>query len=558
MTSWGAGFGRLLHLVRVLIRHGFAFFLASKLPGKKLPGGWLAELVTLSGPQRLRAFFEDLGGTFIKFGQMLALQPDTISAEYCTALYKLLDRVEPFPYAEARRILVASLGGEPEEVFERFDQEPFASASVGQVHVAYLRENGEKVAVKVQRPSVELDFSNDIRLMRAAINTIRWLRIRAFDWLIDPMSEFVEWTQEELDYRNEARYAVALSRQAAHNPKQHVPRVYEAYTTRRTLVMEFLEGCTLLDFLRARDRGDQALIDRLESFGFDCERFGANVIENFLGDVFTYGIYHADLHPANLMILRDNVVGYVDFGIIGVMSPYSRRHLVSMTLALARGDMETLGREYVKVSEYGPGSDVAGFKRDLHRIAPPWYEGSGTPRWLQEKFTVVMADMLSLSRRTKVMPERDIIKYIRSSIAIDGLVSRLEPSFNVGRHLAETCSQLIIKHAMMNQFSAAQLLDWASAGGLLTRDGATRAAQVLDQLATGTLPIEPTVSEEEEREGVLRLRALQLAGATLAVSILVATMQEPLRLGFNLITAELAFLATSGVLLARALQRLAS
>ncbi len=512
-------------------------------------------MLELSAPVRLRTFFEELGGTFIKFGQMLALQPDLIQPEYCTELYKLLDQVAPFPFAEVERILTESLGQDPHQIFARLDSQPIASASVGQVHVAYLH-SGEKVAVKVQRPTVEADFSSDIRLMLWTIGLIRWLKIRSIDWLIEPMSEFVEWTAEELDYRNEARYAVALHRQAKTNPRQYVPKIWREFTTRRTLVMEFLEGYTLLDFLRAREQGNEILLRHLDTLGFDCERFGGNVIDNFLGDVFTHGIYHADLHPANLMILRDNVVGYVDFGIIGVMSTYSRRHLVTMTLALARGDMDTLGREYLKVSEYGPDSDVLGFRRGLHQIAPPWYEGSGHPKWLQEKFTVVMADMLNLSRQTRVMPERDIIKYIRSSVAIDGLVSRLEPSFDVGRRLAETCSRLILRHALTHQFSATQLLDWSSASAHLLRGGARRTSELLDRLVAGQIPFQVALGQGEGQEAKLRVRALQLAGTTLVVAALIALAREPFELGLNLLTAELAFVGITSALLLKTLRRL--
>src|SRR6185436_8217540 len=160
--------------------------------------------------------------------------------------------------------------------------------------------------------------------------------------MLEPMTEFVGWTREELDYRNEARYSERLRALSVGNPIQHVPRVYGELTTRRVLVAEFLEGVTLLDYLRARERGDEVLLQRLKAAGFDGRRFAANIIDNFLGDAFRHGVYHADLHPANLMILPGNVVGYIDFGITGVLSPYSRRHLVLMTLGLAQGDMETI------------------------------------------------------------------------------------------------------------------------------------------------------------------------------------------------------------------------
>src|SRR5688572_19544104 len=203
--------------------------LARRLPGAELPP-----------PQRLRRLFEKLGGTFVKFGQMLALQPDILSPEYCNALFELLDRVAPFSYNDVRRIVTSELGRPPEEVFDSFEPAPLATASVGQVHVAWLR--GEKVAVKVQRPRVEVEFTSDIRLMVATMAAIRWLCLRSLEWMLEPMTEFVGWTREELDYRNEARYSERLRALSAGSTIQYVPRVYAEVTTRRVLVVEFLEG----------------------------------------------------------------------------------------------------------------------------------------------------------------------------------------------------------------------------------------------------------------------------------------------------------------------------
>jgi len=129
-------------------------------------------IIHISGPDRLRAIFEDLGGTFIKFGQMLALQPDILSLEYCNVLFDLLDRCTPFAYAHVERSFIEETGKTPSEIFDSFEMQPLATASIGQVHVGYLR--GRKVAIKVQRPSVDTDFAGDIRLMMATTLTPRW------------------------------------------------------------------------------------------------------------------------------------------------------------------------------------------------------------------------------------------------------------------------------------------------------------------------------------------------------------------------------------------------
>jgi ubiquinone biosynthesis protein len=544
---------RLTHILRVVLSHFIAYLLGPRLVARPRLARWLPA-PELTPPERLRQVFEDLGGTFVKFGQMLALQPDILSPEYCNALFDLLDRVEAFPYADARRIVTEELGRPPEEVFDSFDPKPLATASVGQVYVAYLE--GRKVAVKVQRPRVEVEFAGDLRLMAATMATIRWLRLKPCYWMLEPMTEFVGWTREEIDYRNEARYSERLRGFAAGNPIQYVPKVYTEYTTRRLLVVEFLDGVTLLEYLRARDRGDEVLPRRLKAMGYDGRRFAANVIDNFLGDAFRHGLYHADLHPANLMILPGNVVGYIDFGITGVLSPYSRRHLMIMTLALAQGDMETLSSQFLKLSVFGRGSDVAGFRLGLETLARDWYEHEGGHKRLRVNFTRVMTDMLQLSRRTEVMPERDIVKYIRSAIAIDGLNLRFEPDFHVGRHLEEECGRFLQWQQVQGALSDDTLLAWSGLSTRLVTEAPFRAFNVFDRLVRGDLAVRAHLGDDDPRAAT-RSRAMNLSVMVLALAVLMVLTAEPVAFGLNLFTAEAGLIAAGLGLLLPALRRLA-
>src|SRR5882762_8957463 len=431
---------RLIYIVTVIIRHAAAqsvHMLLTRWPRL----AFSARFARISGPERLRLFLEELGGTFIKFGQMLALQPDILSLEYCNALFDLLDRCTPFSYAELERIFIEETGKAPSEIFDSFEKQPLATASIGQVHVGYLR--GRKVAIKVQRPSVDTDFAGDIRVMVATIRLIKRLHLKFIYWMIEPISEFVAWTREELDYRCEARYMEQLRRNARSNLHERVPEVIWQYTTRRTLVAEFLDGDTVLSYLRATETNDELMFHRLKSSGFDAHQVARHIIDNFLGDAFQHGIFHADLHPANLMILPNNIVGYVDFGITGVISPYSRQNLIALTLAYTRGDLDGMCEAFFKVSAIDRDSDTQRFRNGLKRLGDGWYEMSGKGRRLRKNFTLVMLDMLRLSRATSIWPERDVIKYIRSSIAIDGLITRFAPGFDVGHHLEMVCNSYL-------------------------------------------------------------------------------------------------------------------
>jgi ubiquinone biosynthesis protein len=512
-------------------------------------------LVALTGPQRFRRLFEDLGGSFIKFGQMLALQPDIVTLEYCDELFNLLDRIAPFPYEEVERVFVEELGATPDALFETFDREPLATASIGQVHVAFLR--GRKMAVKIQRPSVDVDFVGDIRLMTLAMTLVRRFQITSLYWTLEPMGEFVAWTHEELDYRREARYADKLRRNADGNLQEKVPEVFWDLTTRRTLVVEFLSGVTVLEYLRALGAGDQWAAHRLRASGFEPNRFARHIIDNFLGDAFQYGVFHADLHPANLLVLPGDVVGYVDFGITGVLSRYSRRHLVAMTLAYTRADVQGMADAFFRLTTAEPGADPARFRQELTEMSQEWYEGEGTDTVFKKNFTLVMLDMLTLSRKTGIWPERDVIKYIRSAIAADGLITRFAPGFNVGRYLEEVCQRWVAWETRRNTLRYESLTALAASSGRLAQDGASRAFAALGRLTAGdTLGRVDIVTHARGDQRFAR-RTVRLTGVLVAFTALFELTAPPPAFGVNLFTAEAALVLLALVVLGDSVRRLA-
>ena len=545
---------RLTHIAAVIIRHGLAYALGPWMVrwprlARSLPVG-------LSKPDQLRVLFEDLGGTFIKFGQMLALQPDILSLEYCNALFNLLDRVAPFSFERVETTFIEELGKSPVELFDHFDAQPIATASIGQVHIAYL--NGRKLAVKVQRPTVETDFAGDIRLMAAVIRAVRRLRIKSLYWMIEPMSEFIGWTREEMDYRHEARYMKQLRDNAQANSQERVPELFWEYTTRRILVAEFFEGVTVLDYLRSLEAGDELMIHRLKASGFDPNRFACNIIDNFLNDAYRHGMFHADLHPANLMILSGNVVGYIDFGITGVLSHYSRQNLVALTLAYTRADLKGMCDSFIKSSAMGRNADVGGFREGLKKLADEWYGMKGKDRRLLKNFTLVMLDMLRLSRKTDIWPERDVIKYIRSAIAIDGLITRFAPGFNVGQYLEMVCDHYLKWEVRRAMFSYETLVGLSNSSGHLMRDGALRAASILHRVATGELPFRRETGEAPEQvDRALSLKAIYVAVIVSAVSLLITVTGERVQFGLNLFTAEAALIAAAAMTLLHTFRRLA-
>jgi len=255
--------------------------------------------------------------------------------------------------------------------------------------------------------------------------------------------------------------------------------------------------------------------------------------------------------------LTGNVVGYVDFGITGVISRYSRQSLVALTLAYTRGDLEGMCAAFFRVSAIDRDSDKQRFHNELKRLADGWYEISGKRRRLRKNFTLVMLDMLRLSRATSIWPERDVIKYIRSSIAIDGLLTRFAPGFDVGRHLEVVCDSYLKWQVRKSLFAYNTLFGWASSSEHMMRDGALRAAGFLRRLAAGELPISAHLSGAGSRDDEeLRSRTVQLGAVVFVVSLIMVATGERAQLGVNLFTAEVVLIASAAMMFLRTIRRL--
>jgi len=548
MTRRPSGLRRLLRIVRVASRHLAAhllFWVLARFPSvaRRL------RLEGMSGPVRLRMALEELGGSFIKLGQMLALQPDILSLEYCNALFTLLDRVAPFDYAEVERIFREELGRSPDELFDAFDRRALATASVGQVHVAVM--HGRKVAVKVQRPDVERSFAGDLRLISAAMTGIRRARLSGLYWLLEPLGEFVAWTNEELDYRIEARYMERLRRNAEGRGTERIPEVDWRYTTRRTLVAEFLEGFTVLAWLRARHDPDGPTACRVAESGIDPYMVARNIIDNFLGSVFRHGMFHADLHPANLMVLRGNVIGYIDFGITGVISAYSRRNLVALTLAYTSGDLDGMADAFFRVCRMTDEGSPRGFRRGLNQLASSWYEQRAGRCALRKNFTLVMLDMLRLSRRCGVWPDRDVIKYIRSAIAIDGLITRMAPAFDISHYLGSVCAQHLRWQMRRTLLTADTLVDAASAASRMIRDGFGRGSAALGRFADSETGARLALEHDRPPAEECWSRGALMLGTIATIAAIVGCRAGDATLGANVYTAALLVVGLSSVKLAR-------
>ena len=487
---------------------------------------------TVAGPDRLRLLLEELGGSFLKFGQILSLQIDTLPREYCDALLNLLDRVPPFSREEVGKVFAEEFGNAPEALFQEFSPEPLASASIGQVHRAVLKDS-TVAAVKVQRPGVQETFRRDAVLLNLFVRTIFFFKIRSLYFMRDPVREFNDWLLDELDYRREAAHGEVLGRNARETPTESVPKIHWNLTTGRILTMDFLEGPSVLEYMRMVEERNEQRLAEMDHLGFHPPTFISNVITNFLSDAFRFGVFHADLHPANLLILKDNVVGYVDFGIVGHLTPEARQKQIQLSMAYASGKTDDIFAAFMSVSTFTDEVDLAGFRQELERRSRQWYREpaiGGVPH-LSRSLTSAMFDLLALCRPYGLLVDREMIKYIRSLILADGLVSRLAPGLDLAPQIRRVCEDFYGQQARSRIFSRGAALSLLAdlSGWLLAGPG--RLLQTMERFERRQVRLRTRSAPSSDREEGLRTRAMVGGAVWVALAIVLFAGWETLPAG---------------------------
>ena len=517
---------RALHIARTCLRH-----LA------EIGSDRVRKRTGISGPERLRTLLEELGGSFLKFGQILSLQVDALPRAYCDALLTLLDRVPPFPPSDVKQVFMEEFGQPPEDLFREFSYQPLASASIGQVHRAVLADS-TKVAVKVQRPDAREAFTRDGTLLRLSIRIVLLLRIRTLYFMRDPIREFNEWVGDELDYRREATYAEILRKNARDTPAEEIPRIHGNLSTERVLTMDFLEGYSVMDYLRIVEAGDESKLAQLAELGFDPSQFVSNVITNFMSDTFRHGAFHADLHPANLLIMKNNVVGYVDFGIVGVLTPDARRKQIDLSLAYASGRSEEIFEAFVGICTLSKHADLAGFRADLERRSGSWYREpaiGGVPHFRQS-LTTAMLDLLHLCRNYGLLVDREMIKYVRSLMLTDGLVSRLAPGLDLAPHIRHVCEEFLAAEARAKMASPSTALTFLADLSAWLSAGPSRLLQILDRLERSRMGTRGRERAERKPPDRMVLQASLVAASWLVLTAVLVASRS--RLTVDAVTAS--------------------
>ncbi len=399
--------GRMSEIAQVAVRHGFGYVVEGRR-GRDPDAG------TARG-RHLRDMLDELGPTFVKFGQLLSTRPDVVPPDIIAELRSLQDDVRPFPFEEVERTIKEELGEPIERLFLEFEETPLAAASIGQVHGAVL-PNGRRVVVKVQRPNAPRQIEADLNLMYQAARLAKE-RIRALDFIDtnEIVDEFARSIRQELDYRLEGRNADVFHRNFAGHPHVAVPRVYWSYTRSRVLTLERLEGTQLADL----DLDNWALDQR--------RRLAYLIAECWMTMIFRHGFFHGDPHPANILVLSPERIGLVDFGLSGKLTDDDMSKLTKLFIDAASENIELLPRRLGELGVRYPRERedefVAKLRELYHRYYGATLQEIDPIQIIREGFALIYSMNLRLPTRFVMLDK---------AIATLGSVGvELYPDFNV-------------------------------------------------------------------------------------------------------------------------------
>ncbi|MCL0098310.1 AarF/UbiB family protein [Dehalococcoidia bacterium] len=471
---------RYREIVTVLVKYGFDDLITrSNLEkyidfGRKLlPGERKRDVVSLSRWERIRMVLEELGPTFIKFGQIMSNRPDLVPQELIVELKKLQSAVPPFPEEEAKELVEEELGKSVDELFSDYTTGPIASASIAQVHRAVLK-NGEEVAVKVQRPGIQQIIETDIEIMfhLAALMEKYVEEINLFD-PVAIVAEFERSIKRELDFHIEAAAIERFGGNFQTDRTIYVPTVYWDYSTSRVLTMEFIDGVKA------------SSVEVLLAAGLDPKLLASRGADLVLKQVFEHGFFHADPHPGNLMALPGNVVCFLDYGMMGGISMKDRGYLSGILTGIVNQDAARITKTLLQLSATPHLKDADKLEYEIQALLEQY-----SYRSLKSiNMGLILNQLITLIISYRLKAPSHFYLLTKALITIEGVGRMLDPDFDMVTH-AKPFAKKLLKERMNPLKLTKDLYLSAIDLSVLLRDLPSEVREILTQIKGGKIRIE--------------------------------------------------------------------
>ncbi|QUW22443.1 AarF/ABC1/UbiB kinase family protein [Sporosarcina sp. Marseille-Q4063] len=379
--------------------------------------------------KRLRYTLQELGPTFVKLGQIASSRRDLVPAEIIHELEKLQEHVQAVPFNTIRMIVEAELGDTLENLFDSFNEEPLAAASIGQVHIAQLL-TGEEVAIKVQRPNIKQTVETDLEILHEIARFLEENTVWAKTYHIkEIIREFSDSLQDELDYKVEGRSADRVAKQFKEQPSIRIPKIHWSFSTTKILTMEMVHG------IRVND------ISQLDVAGYDRKLIAERVVDAMFFQVLEKGFFHGDPHPGNIYILPENRVCFLDFGMMGRINDRLKFHFASLIINLQQGDTKSMMKVFLDMGLLNEDTNTADFQRDLDDLIEAYYDVS----LYEVSLGGIMNELFEIAFRHKIQIPTEITILGKAILTLESTVSLLDPTFSVMKAVEPFGKRLILE-----------------------------------------------------------------------------------------------------------------
>lgn len=495
--------GRARDISAVLGKHGFGALgalLSSPKQGTPVDATeTMRELARPDRGRRVLRVFEDLGPTFIKFGQILSTRPDIVPQDIIVELQNLQDNVPPMTWAEAEAVLTEELGQPPSDVFRSIETEALASASIAQVHRAILK-NGREVAVKIQRPDIVPQVRSDLHILHFIAR--RALAIMPELDLMDPVgivTEFDKALSLELDFHHERTHILRFRQNFADFPGVIIPRVYDELSTQRVLTMDYIRG------YKATEAEKHLTVDTSD--------LAPRMMRALFKMIFEDGYFHGDLHPGNVLIQPDGTIGLIDFGLVGKLSERQRNNILDILIGISRRDYALVARVFYDIGVKIPGQAYY-YQRFEDDVVALMETHIGDKNISDLNIGAFFSDIVAGAIRHRIKMPPTYTMVFKALMTVEGMGKSLAPDINF---VAEATP--FVREVLLERYSPTKLLrdalDLFSSTSRFMRTVPATAAQVLDDTARGSLTIRVRSTELETM-----IRAQQSDARLLAASLL--------------------------------------
>lgn len=388
----------------------------------------------------LRHKLEDLGPTFVKFGQMLSVRFDLLPWEVCIELQELLNKERPFPTEIAKQIIEKESGIPINQLFSEFNETPVATASIGQVYRAKLH-SGEEVAVKVQRPNARKTIKRDLKIFGQVMSMSRIFKFSRLMRLNEMFKEFKQWTEKEVDYLIELSNIETFAFKFKEEPRLKIPRGYRKYSTSMLLIMEYVPGITLDKVIKDVSEDESYTKIIVGEYEWDRRELTEELADILSRQVLDVGFFHADPHPANILLTTSGQICLLDFGIVGSVSKELMKGIRETLIAVSSGDTEKIIDVALKIDESPGDEKVQRLRAELSRFILS-YSGANVS---EMSFTQFITNLLYTGGRNGIQWPLGLVLFAKQFITLDGIVLKLAPDMNVVEHFTPYAKRLAIE-----------------------------------------------------------------------------------------------------------------